>query len=251
MNISPLLAIALLFAGAFASAQEMPERHVRFLPLGELPPFRQQIRDGIRVELEPPPGSIPPREVVLGFGEGPGDSTPLRLGETTTALKIPPGPGPLLLRQRDAKEDSKPWLSLSRPENGDFLVLLWRDSRTKTWENARSMVLPDDRVSAPAGSVRFVNCSPATIGIALGKEKLLLGAGKMFRRDIPSGKDQVFQVYLADTSGGVKVLHAGALLQNGGERGLVLIYRADGVAARRPLKVAVRREMVPALPPAP
>ncbi len=251
MKFIPLVFLSFFLPGLSVTAQEMLERHVRFLPLGELPPFRQEIREGVRYELEPPPGSIPPREVVLGFGDEPGDSTPLRLGETTASLKVPPGAGPLLLRQKDAKEDAKPWLSLSRPESGDFLVLLWRDSRTKTWADARSLVLADDRVSAPAGSVRFVNCSTATVGIALGKEKLILGAGKMFRRDVTSGRDQVFQVYLTDTSGGVKVLHAGALLQNAGERGLVLVYRADGVAARRPLKVAVRREVLPELPPGP
>lgn len=252
MNLPPLLAIILLNSGPPAAAEETPERHVRFLPLGELPPFRQQIRDGVRYELEPPEGSIPPRDVVLGFGKEPGDSTPLRLGETTAPLKAPPGVGPLLLRQKDSKEDAKPWLSLLRPENGDFLVLLWRDSKAKTWAEARSLSLPDDRASAPAGSVRFVNCSPATVGVALGKEKLLLGPGKVFRRDVAAlGRDLVFQVYLADTSGGVKILHAGALLQNAGERGLVLIYRADGVAARRPLKVVVRREVLPPLPPGP
>lgn len=251
MKFIPPVFLSFLLSGLFALGQDVVERHVRFLPLGELPPFRQEIREGVRYELEPPPGSIPPREVVLGFGEGPGDATPLRLGETTAPLKVPPGAGPLLLRQRDSKEDSKPWLSLSRPESGDFLVLLWRDSRTKTWADARSLVLPDDRASAPVGSVRFVNCSTATVGIALGREKLILGPGKMFRRDVVVGRDQVFQVYLTDTTGGVKVLHAGALLQNAGERGLMLVYRADGVAARRPLKVAVRREVVPVLPPAP
>lgn len=248
MNASPLVVIATLLPGLFAVGQEMVERHVRFLPLGELPPFRQEIRGGVRYELEPPSGSIPPREVVLGFGGDVGDSTPLRLGETTVRLKVPQGAGQLLLRQRESKEDSKPWLSLPRPESGDFLVLLWRDSRTKTWADARSLVLPDDRVSAPVGSVRFVNCSTATVGIALGKEKLILGAGKMFLRDVAAGSEQVFQVYLADMSGGVKILHAGALLQNAGERSLVMVYRADGVAARRPLKVTVRREPVPALP---
>lgn len=251
MKCFPLVLIAALLSGQMVAAQELAERYVRFLPLGELPPFRQEIRDGIRQELEPPRGSIPPREVLLGFGGDPADSTPLSLGRPTLPLKVPPGAGPLLLRRRDDAVDSAPWLTLVRPENGDFLVLLWRDSRKGTWENARSLVLADDRGNAPPGSVRFVNCSPATVGIALGREKLILGAGKMFRRDLPAGVEQVFQVYLADTTGGVKILHAGAILQNPGERSLVLVYRADGAAARRPLKVAVRREPAPALPPKP
>jgi hypothetical protein len=244
-----LLFAAALFLSGNARAQALAARQVRFLPLGELPPFRQEVRDGVRHELEPPAGSIPPREVVLGFDGDLSEGIPLRLGQTSAPLTAPPGAGPLLVRRREDTPESEPWLRLTRPEAGDFLVLLWRESRQGTWEKARSLVLPDGAGDAPAGSVRFVNCSPATIGILIGQEKLLLVPGKSFRRDVVPGQDRVFEVHLADTTGGVKRLHAGAILQNPGERTLVLVYQADGAAARRPLKVVVRRE--PAPPPVP
>jgi hypothetical protein len=51
---------AVLFLGiTIASAEEKPkpaERHVRFLAVGEIPPFRQEIRDDVRYELEPREG---------------------------------------------------------------------------------------------------------------------------------------------------------------------------------------------------
>ena len=221
-------------------------RQVRFLALGELPPFQQEIRDNVRYELEPPPGSIPPREVMLGFGSEKSKPTPLRLGQLSAPLKAPPGTGPLVLALRDAAKNDEPWLRLERPESGDFLVLLWRDPAQATWQKARSLVVPDDAVS---GSVRYINISPAAVGITIGGEKLILEAGKMFVRTVPVAVEQPFEVFLTATSGALKRLHSGVVLQNPGERTLVLIYLADGINRRRPLKVTVLREQAPVLPP--
>ena len=80
--VASLLAVISLFADS--------PRQVRFLALGELPPFQQEIRAGVRYELEPPPDSIPPREVMLGFGGEKSEPTPLRLGQLSAPLKAPP-----------------------------------------------------------------------------------------------------------------------------------------------------------------
>ena len=45
------------------SERKRPPRNLRILPVGESPPYRQEIRDGVRYELPPPPGSVPPMEV--------------------------------------------------------------------------------------------------------------------------------------------------------------------------------------------
>ncbi|MES2438968.1 MAG: hypothetical protein V4584_07870 [Verrucomicrobiota bacterium] len=246
MRFSCLCTLALI-PGLLLAAEPKNEtaRQVRFLAVGELPPFRQEIRDNVRYELEPPAGSIPPREVVLGFGAGQPEAAPLRLGQMTEALKAPVGAGPLLLSRRGDAKDSEPWLRLNRPESGNLLVLLWRDARAGTWEKVRSLVLSDEE---PAGSVRFVNCSPAPVGILLGPEKLILEAGKAFKRPVTTGVDQIFEVHLTDTTGSLKRLHSGVIVQNPGERSLIIVYRADGSGARRPLKVIVQREAVPAVP---
>ena len=238
------LCVASLLAGTWIFADS--PRQVRFLALGELPPFQQEIRDNVRYELEPPPGSIPPREVMLGYGGENSEPTPLRLGQLSAPLKAPPGAGPLVLALRDAAKGDEPWLRLDRPESGDFLVLLWRDPTQATWQKARSLVLPDDAVS---GSVRYINISPAAVGITIGGEKLLLESGKMFARKVAVGAEQPFEIYLPDTTGVPKRLHAGVVLQNPGERTLVLIYLADGLNRRRPLKVTVLREQAPVPPP--
>ena len=103
-----LFAIGILAFAFVATASSGPEvkngRHVRFMAVGEPPPFRQEVRDGIRYELEPPAGSIPPREVVLGFGGDDSAAVPLRLGRISPSLKVPAGTGPLLLNRREAAE---------------------------------------------------------------------------------------------------------------------------------------------------
>lgn len=232
-----------------------PPRQVRFLPVGDLPPFRQEVRDGVRYELEPPAGSIPPREVVLGVGEeeeaAAARSAPLLLGRITEPLKVPAGAGPLLVRRRNDAADSAPWLRVERPESGDFLVLLWRDPTEGDWGKARALVLPDGPDAAPADKVRIVNVAPVTVGVVFGGEKIALPAGKSYQRAVVPGRQADFQLGAMDARGKLVRFHAGTLFQNPGERTLVVVYRADGVQPRRPLKVVLRREPVPrAAPPA-
>lgn len=231
-----------------AETKKDAPRQVRFLAVGEAPPFEQEVRDNIRYEVEPPVGSIPPREVVLGFGDKQTESTRLLLGQLSLPMKAPSGTGPLVLGLRSDAEDAEPWLRLTRPAEGDFLVLLWRDAKQGSWQKARSLVVPDDAVSAPAGSVRYINVSPFPVGIRLGAENLVLEAGKMFKRMVPVGVEQPFEILLQHTSGALKRLHTGVVLQNPGERSLVLIYFADGVGHRLPLKVTVQREQAPVVP---
>ncbi|MES2659874.1 MAG: hypothetical protein V4689_14740 [Verrucomicrobiota bacterium] len=250
MRFSLLTALFAAWISNLVGAEPEKEtgRQVRFLPVGELPPFRQEVRDDVRYELEPPAGSIPPREVLLGFDGKESETAPLRLGRISEPLKVPAGTGPLLLKRREAAADAEPWLRITRPESGDFLVLLWRDAQNGTWDEVRTLVLPDDPVNVPAGSVRVVNISQSPVRIIIGSEKLFLEAGKSFKRTVPAGVEQPFEILLPVTTGSLKRLHSGVITQNPGERSLVIVYRADGESSRRPLKVTLLREPAPALP---
>lgn len=218
-------------------------REVRFLPVGDIPPFRQEIRDGVAYEQEPPPGSIPPRELVMGSGPD-AREMPLSLGRVSEARKVPGGKGPLVLRKKGAGEESAPWLDLERPEEGDFLVILWRDAKTKSWEAPRALVLPDGPGVAPAGSVRVVNVTPVSIAIIFEGSRIALPPGKTWQRAVESGKEASIQIGAVDASGNLRRIHAGSVFQNPGERTLVTVYRADGVDPRRALKAVVQREPV-------
>ena len=250
MTLKPLLqmsacwTLGLLPLAAEPAAKAL--RHARLLAVGDSPPFRQEIRDGVRYELDPAPGSIPPREVIAGAGKQASTALGVHLGRITLPVVVPVGEGMLDLRRAADAADAAPWVQLKQPESGDFLVLLWRD-RTKgtTWDHAASLVVPDGPEGAPAGTVRIINLFPLTIHLMWGAETLLLPAGKSFRRSLEPGAPMQLQILAADSTGTLQRYYSGAVTQNPGERGWVTIYRADGEASRRPLKVSMLRETVP------
>ena len=66
---------------------------MRVLPLGTRAPFIQEVRGNLRQEVDPPEGSLPPREIVVGIPAPEGaEKKPeekrmhLRLGEVSEAV---------------------------------------------------------------------------------------------------------------------------------------------------------------------
>jgi hypothetical protein len=256
MTLGRLLPLLWLLLAAVVHAQgedneeepkeeKKPSRQVRFLAVGDLPPYRQEIRDGVAYELEPPPGSIPPRELIVGSG---GDDAPevrLLLNQVSEGFKIPAGAGPLMLRYKGDNGQAEPWLRVQRPQQGDMLVILWRAEGNKgTWAKPLSLVLPDGPEQAPSGRIRLLNVSPVTVGVVIGGERIALLAGKSFDRPLPQGKDVPFQLGAVNAKGEFRRFYSGSALQNPGERTLVVVYRADGVDPRSDLKANVMREPV-------
>jgi hypothetical protein len=236
-------AVVGLSAFPLAAQPEKPGksiRHARFLAVGEIPPFRQEIRDGVRYELEPPPGSIPPREVIPGFGGEPGKAMPLRLGIISDPVIVPGGEGTLDLRSVGADAEAAPWLRVKRPESGDFLVVLFRNPSKGTWLDAANIILPE----GAADTVRILNLFPQPARIVFAGETHTVDPGKPLVHRVKPGTDAPFQILVADSTGRPKRYYSGNVTQNEGERGLVLIYRADGESPRRPVKVSMLREPV-------
>lgn len=257
MTLGRLLAFVWLLTAGVLCAQDDGKppkeekkagRQVRFLAVGDLPPFRQEIRDGVAYELEPPAGSIPPRELIVGSGQPGGAEARMLLNQVTEGFKIPAGAGPLVLRYKGDSGQAEPWLQVQRPPDGDMLVILWRAEGNKgTWAKPTALVLPDGPEKAPAGRIRILNIAPVTVGLVMGAEKLALLPGKPLDRAIAQGKDVPFQLGAVDAKGEFRRFYSGSALQNPGERTLVLVYRADGVDPRNDLKANVMREPVNAL----
>lgn len=250
------LGLCLLLPLAAQTEPEKPDpkksdRFVRFLPVGDPPPFEQEIRDGIAYEKPAPPGSVPPHEVQLGSDKETPQTATLQLGQITEPMKVPGGPGSLNLRRKADGAESEPWLKVDRPEDGNFIVVLWRDPVKKSWEATRSVVLPENPTDAPAGSVRFVNVSPVEVGLIYGDEQLALKAGTRLLRLVNVGTDTPFELGAMATTGRLKRFFSGTVFQNPNERSFVIMYLADGVAPRLPLKAYVLRETVPTAPVAP
>lgn len=242
-------AFSLTLLTASAEPEKAPDRHVRFLPVGDSPPFVQEIRDGVSYEIDPPLDSEPPRQIVPGFGKETANAVGLHLGRISAPVTIPGGEGALELRRPGATPDAGSWHSLKRPESGDFLVYLFRSPKQRTWTEATSLVIPDGAEGWPSGTLRIVNLYPISVRIVWNGQPAMLPPGKSVLHPIQPGTEVPFQILVADATGALKRYYSGSVTQNPNERGLVTIYRADSENPRRPVKVLMLRE--PAAPPLP
>jgi hypothetical protein len=244
------MVIALAATGQLA-AQEKKEksRHVRLLALGDPPPYMQEVRGGIAYELDPPPGSIPPRVIALSFAKEDSEEAigecRLMLRRMSQRLVAPAGAGPLLLRDASDDAPGQPWLTVQRPARGDFVVMVWRDPNSKTWDKLRSMVLPDSQDVAPAGSLTIINLAVSRLALVIDDEKLVLPAGRPVRRRVAPRRPVPIQVAQADDTGKLKRFLSRTVETGPGERSLVVFFRADGIKPRQPVQVIVHRERVP------
>lgn len=250
-----LLPAAVLLVAA-ASAQEAgedaekPRGWLRLLPVGDLPPFRQEIRNGVRVELPPPPGSVPPRRILVpGAGEEATEQR-LQLGTATSPVVTTAGVRPLLSVGESGAGPA--WMKVRMPEHPAALAILFRDPRADTWDQARSLVLRDDLATHPEGAVRVVNASVFLARVEVGDESVDLAPGKTFvRRREGSGEQRNIPLRVAVRLGPDWVpIYDSGLSQARGERTNVVIYRSDGKRPRRPAKALVLKERA-FLPPLP
>lgn len=256
-----LLFVFLFSLGLLPSSAEegaLPPRTVRLLAVGDLPPFRQEIRDGVRYELPPPEGSMPPSRIEISAlnedGEEVKSENPagdpkkpglkLPLNDISSSLSVP---GAALTVRLQAEADT--WHQVELPEGGDFLIILWRDPEEGNWAKARSRLVPDGALKFKAGDLRFINVAPVTIGIVIGdQERFELAPGKATLKSLGTSTGTPTEAHYQDRKRGWRRLWSSALVQNRGERSTVIVYRADGEKPRRPLKLIAMRERAVPLP---
>ncbi|MDP0491067.1 MAG: hypothetical protein Q7Q71_08485 [Verrucomicrobiota bacterium JB023] len=243
--------ICWLLCLAVALGQEEVERtrKLRILPVGDAPPFRQEIRDGVRYELDAPKGSEPPYLVEASVqsaeeeGEGGGEvesqELRLRLKSASAPLAVPKGPALVRLA-----EEGAPWHQLTLPEGGDVLAVLWRDPQEGDWGKARSLLLTDGPGFA-AGMVRFVNVCPAEVAVKVAGREIQVkpGESEVLRADEVDGVKM--QLAYKDARRGWRRFYSASLSQGKGQRSTIVAYRADGEKPRQPVKVVMHRETAP------
>ena len=234
--------LSLGFAAGVAAQEREPQtkRRLRVLTVGDAPPFRQEIRNGVRHELEAPKGSIPPRELVA-FTEGV-EQGRLRVGLKRVSPPLVLTAAPQLLT---LSEETEAWHRLNVPEGGDMLAVLWRDPKERKWSKVRSLLLKDGPEFQP-GQVRFLNVAPVAVTIALGKNRFVLKPGASSYRKIGVTEGTAFRIAYALPDGkGWKQFYSSVLVQNRGERTTAVTYLADGKKPRSPLKLVTLRETLP------
>lgn len=239
MKPTTILTLLMLAAPAL-TAQEPARNTLRVLPLGDPPPFVQEVRDGARYEVPPPAGAIPPRLVMIPVPAKAGGPQPpgqpplrLRLGRPSIPVTLADPEE----RRVDLKlEQGGNWLSVPLHPCGSSLALVWRWG--KSWNEARTLVLPDDPAARAEGNFHFVNLTAAAMGVVFGDEKIRLEPGKTLSRRLTADAPAVaVEILFSSPSGGFKLCHSTQLSATPGVFSRFLIYAADGDNPRLPVKV--------------
>jgi hypothetical protein len=240
----PLRAVGLLIgwmslAGAQESAVE--EVSLRVLPLGNRAPFTQVIRDGARHEVDPPEGSLPPREIAVGM-VAPDDAKTkpeeklirLGLGEVSGAIRMPRPEQPVVAL-RD-QEKNKLWLKQGLAAAKSTLLVVWRPGRT--WEETRSLALDDSPEAIPAGAARVVNVAAVEVKMIWGKQRYRLLPGKSVVLRFPDDSKGVpLELLYTDKNGELRSCLSTTAEADPAKRRQWFVYQADRADARTPIQV--------------
>lgn len=228
-------------------ASPQTQRFVRFLAVGDFPPFRQEVRDGVRYEMPPPPGSLPPAEIAISSEAASPDThsskaatARLQLGKSTGNLPVPAGAGSLLIRAADTAAGAEPWLRVPQPESGNFLVVIWRATKAKNWDKPRFIVVADTH---PAGKLTLLNVSPVNTAVACGTEKLLIEPGKPHDCDMPGNRSIEFHIGSPTGGNEFKKMISMSLEQRPKEHTFAVICLSDGEEPRQPLKLTLLKTL--------
>jgi hypothetical protein len=230
--------------------EEKPKGWLRMLPVGDAPPFRQVIRNGVREEIAAEPGTIPPPQVEVASAENRVGAR-LELGRVTAPVLAVAGPVGIF--QAGGGGGNQPWQKITMPASPAALAFLWRPPGAESWDEARSFILPDDLQTFRSGQVRIVNVAPFPVAVGWRDETIGLLPGRHVLRGPGGGgalQDVPVAVSLKVDGQSWRQVFASSVSLNPGERCNIVIYRADGIEPRRPGKVMVLREkaVLPKLP---
>ncbi len=229
------LSLLLVLSGTLFSQEESVKHSLRILPLGDPPPFIQEIRDGIRYEVPAEEGTIPPRNIELSTKPKEGEQPVklpmrLRLGYLSPVLTFPLPEN----RKIDAKlEGGGAWLDIPLSKGKSTLALVWRGG--KDWYQPRVISVADD---TKEGDFLFVNVTAKPMGIVWGAEKLKLNPAASMVRRLPQGARTLeLSIQYPAPEGGLKPCLSTQVEKLPGSRQQFVIYAADGKNSRMPVKV--------------
>lgn len=232
MKPHPIRLLFLLLTAAVA-AQDGPASHtLTILPLGDPPPFRQEVRQGVRYEIPAAEGTIPPRRLEIAIA--PEDSRParLRLGMISAPLEFPLPES----RVVEARQAATSWIKIPLSTANASLALIWRGG--PDWSKAGVLTIPDSRSERHRGDFRFINVTAKPMGIVWGGDRLKLEPRTTLTRSLPAGSAEVeLSVLFPAADGSLRPCLATKVARKADKLQQFIIYAADGVRPRMPVKV--------------
>lgn len=211
---------------------------MRILAVGNRAPFRQEVRDGIRYEVDPPEGSLPPAEVHTIFSSSGGEESSkstvrIRLGEVSPPLRFPvPESGRIRLRD----SGNQTWLQPVLSQGGATLVIAWKSG--PKWNQVESLSLDDTAAAIPQGACRVVNASHIEIGVVFGDSRYRLPPGKSHVLSLdPGSSAAAMEILHAGPGGALKAALRTTVSSEPGIRRQWIVHRSDQPGARHPIGI--------------
>jgi len=188
----------LLSSLAFGQNQLAP-KHLRLMPLGQLPDWKEKLEDGKRMQIIPE-GSVPPANIALPSGKKGGiQTTPLMLGVMSKTLRLD-AKIPSLQFHEGKLAVGQPWLQAPVHKSTRTLGVLFEDPVEMTWEKPRILLLDDSQEAFPPGNIRFVNAGQNTALVKSGITSRAIKPGKFLMLPLKEGKNVLTIGYLDKAS---------------------------------------------------
>ena len=247
-RLTAFLSSACLISAAYS--QEAPKHSLRILAVGDPPPFVQQVREGIRYEVAPPPEMIPPRNLVL---PAPTKDNKIEKPEPlSTRLRLSQISPPMVMTMPESKEvtlrtdTGSAWLNIPLQQAPGTLAIVWRGE--KDWTTARVITVPDDANANAPGNINFSNVTPFPIGVSFRGENIRLNPGMSYTRNIGQSGANPLEISYFTSTGASKKFHSASIEGMQGVSSRIVIYHADGKNPRNPIKVLQLEERAPQQP---
>lgn len=223
--------------------KEVP-RHLRFIALGELPPWKDKLVKGIRVGVPPPRWSVPPNSNLLVAGDR-SVSFELNLRSFTEILTVPDS-GPQLVVKRVQAEASADWFRCPGPTDSLTLAVLSPDPVTKKWDNPKILLLDDDARSFEVGEIRFVNISAKIVLVKLGAKVFGIRPERSLVKPIGVGSHPVLLGYLDGQE--QELIWENQISVPEGQRVQCFFYNSKRSGTRGTVRPRIVTEPIPVLP---
>lgn len=234
-SLAQSAAIALCATSSLLHAQDQDAtpRFIRFLPLGDAPPFKQKFVNRVRHQQAAKPGTIPPQNITVPSLKGSSKSIGLELGRMTRYREFD-GSVPMASLYSGAETD-KPWIKTRMPTAPVTLALLLRNPKKEptTWDNAGIRMIKDDLAAFPSNTMRVVNMSRGKVSVKLDEKKeVILKKGEIKILPLP-GEKFLLNLKAQGSKRRPETLYRSSYLVSAGERVSAFVYSADGESTSR------------------
>ena len=219
------------------------QKRVRFIPLGELPDWKEELKDGVRVQTKPPEGALPPAFISAPNGAENIQKQGLTLRQPTGFMTFGPQAAGLSLHEGEVA-GGEALLKSAMPTSAFSLGVLFRDNTEMSWTSPKMMLLNDSADALPVGSIRFVNVSDLKAIVKVGAKSDVIQPGGTLVKPLKEGDNPILAGYY-DKDGAVFMIFQNSvkLLQN--QRVQAFFFKGQGDKPRTDVKFISFPEPLP------